>query len=233
MLSTIILKLLEKHPDNRYQTVDGLIADLRRCRATLTCEGEIVAFTPGQQDRTPAIHLADSLFATHPQANDVIAAFERVGQNLAPELVTIGGPSGIGKSSIIATALKTLQQRQVLLAVGKVDQFSPSLPYGVLSSAFRTLTLHLLGLPAEEVAKWKIRLSRARRDTKRWPSAGARAGAAPESKPRYSADTFSIDARARFSHMVLALVKPLLLRAARWCWCSTISSGATRPACIR
>jgi serine/threonine protein kinase len=52
MLSTIILKLLEKHPDNRYQTVDGLIADLRRCQATLTCEGEIVAFTPGQQDRT-------------------------------------------------------------------------------------------------------------------------------------------------------------------------------------
>jgi hypothetical protein len=91
MLSTIILKLLEKHPDNRYQTVDGLIADLRRCQATLTCEGEIVAFTPGQQDRTPAIHLADSLFATHPQANDVIAAFERVGQNLVPELVTIVG----------------------------------------------------------------------------------------------------------------------------------------------
>jgi serine/threonine protein kinase len=106
MLSTIILKLLEKHPDNRYQTVDGLIADLRRCQATLTCEGDIVAFTPGQQDRTPAIHLADSLFATHPQANDVIAAFERVGQNRVPELVTIGGPSGIGKSSIIATALK-------------------------------------------------------------------------------------------------------------------------------
>jgi hypothetical protein len=171
MLSTIILKLLEKHPDNRYQTVDGLIADLRRCQATLTCEGEIVAFTPGQQDRTPAIHLADSLFATHPQANDVIAAFERVGQNLVPELVTIGGPSGIGKSSIIATALKTLQQRTVLLAVGKVDQFSPSLPYGVLSSAFRTLTLHLLGLPADEVAKWKIRLSRALEGTRRWPSA--------------------------------------------------------------
>lgn len=208
MLSTIILKLLEKHPDNRYQTVDGLIADLRRCQATLTCEGEIVAFTPGQQDRTPAIHLADSLFATHPQANDVIAAFERVGQNLVPELVTIGGPSGIGKSSIIATALKTLQQRQVLLAVGKVDQFSPSLPYGVLSSAFRTLTLHLLGLPAEDVAKWKIRLSRALEGYEALAvSLVPELGLLLESKPRYSADTFSIDARARFSHMVLALVK--------------------------
>ncbi|BCT12482.1 hypothetical protein R1TS_05100 [Enterobacter cloacae] len=208
MLSTIILKLLEKHPDNRYQTVDGLIADLRRCQATLTCEGEIVAFTPGQQDRTPAIHLADSLFATHPQANDVIAAFERVGQNRVPELVTIGGPSGIGKSSIIATALKTLQQRAVLLAVGKVDQFSPSLPYGVLSSAFRTLTLHLLGLPADEVAKWIIRLSRALEGYEELAvSLVPELGLLLESKPRFSADTFSIDARARFSHMVLALVK--------------------------
>ncbi len=208
MLSTIILKLLEKQPDNRYQTVDGLIADLRRCQATLTSEGEIVAFTPGQQDRTPAIHLADSLFAAHPQANDVIAAFERVGQNIVPELVTIGGPSGIGKSSIIATALKTLQQRRVLLAVGKVDQFSPTLPYGVLSSAFRTLTLHLLGLPAEEVAKWKIRLSRALEGYEELAvSLVPELGLLLESKPRFSADTFSIDARARFSHMVLALVK--------------------------
>ncbi|HGF1364264.1 TPA: ATP-binding protein [Enterobacter cloacae] len=208
MLSTIILKLLEKQPDNRYQTVDGLIADLRRCQATLTSEGEIVAFTPGQQDRTPAIHLADSLFAAHPQANDVIAAFERVGQNIVPELVTIGGPSGIGKSSIIATALKTLQQRRVLLAVGKVDQFSPTLPYGVLSSAFRTLTLHLLGLPAEEVAKWKIRLARALEGYEELAvSLVPELGLLLESKPRFSADTFSIDARARFSHMVLALVK--------------------------
>ncbi|MGS6314777.1 hypothetical protein ACVGWX_22310, partial [Enterobacter hormaechei] len=33
MLSTIIVMLLEKNPENRYQTVDGLIADLRRCQA--------------------------------------------------------------------------------------------------------------------------------------------------------------------------------------------------------
>ncbi len=68
---------------------------------------------------------------------------------------------GVINRSVIATTLKSLQQRKVLLAVGKVDQYSPTLPYGVLSSAFRTLTLHLLGLPAGEVATWKIRLSRA------------------------------------------------------------------------
>lgn len=191
MLSTIILKLLEKNPENRYQTVDGLIADLRRCQATLTAEGEIVDFIPGQQDRSPAIHLADSLFSAHPQASDVIAAFERVSQSGAPELVTIGGPSGIGKSSVIATTLKSLQQRKVLLAVGKVDQYSPTLPYGVLSSAFRTLTLHLLGLPAGEVATWKIRLSRALEGFEELAvSLVPELNLFLENKPRFSADTF-------------------------------------------
>ena len=215
MLSTIILKLLEKNPENRYQTVDGLIADLRRCQATLTAEGEIVDFIPGQQDRSPAIHLADSLFSAHPQASDVIAAFERVSQSGAPELVTIGGPSGIGKSSVIATTLKSLQQRKVLLAVGKVDQYSPTLPYGVLSSAFRTLTLHLLGLPAGEVATWKIRLSRALEGYEELAvSLVPELNLLLENKPRFSADTFSIDARARFSHMVLALVKTFATQGA-------------------
>ena len=215
MLSTIILKLLEKNPENRYQTVDGLIADLRRCQATLTAEGEIVDFIPGQQDRSPAIHLADSLFSAHPQASDVIAAFERVSQSGAPELVTIGGPSGIGKSSVIATTLKSLQQRKVLLAVGKVDQYSPTLPYGVLSSAFRTLTLHLLGLPAGEVATWKTRLSRALEGFEELAvSLVPELNLLLENKPRFSADTFSIDARARFSHMVLALVKTFATQGA-------------------
>ncbi|ENA0609869.1 AAA family ATPase [Enterobacter bugandensis] len=215
MLSTIILTLLEKKPEKRYQTVDGLIADLRRCQATLTADGDIASFTPGQQDRSPAIHLADALFAAHPQASEVIAAFERVGQSSVPELVIIGGPSGIGKSSVIATALRALQQRRALLAVGKVDQFSPSLPYGVLSSAFRTLTLHLLGLPAEEVARWKIRLTRALEGYEELAvSLVPELNLLLETRPRLSPDTFSTDARARFGQMMLAQVKTFATQGA-------------------
>ncbi|VTP63335.1 Predicted ATPase [Leclercia adecarboxylata] len=94
--------------------------------------------------------------------------------------MAISGPSGIGKSSLIASGLKALQHRSVLLAVGKVDQFSPTLPYAALTSAFRTLVLHLLGLSAEEVAQWKVRpVARAGglRSLSRQPGAGAAAAA--------------------------------------------------------
>lgn len=208
MLSLIILKLLEKDPQNRYQTVDGLIADLRRCQATLTAEGEIAPFTPGQQDRSPVVHLADTLYAAHPQAGELVAAFERVERSVTPELAIVSGPSGIGKSSVVATALKALQQRRVWLAVGKGDQFSPSLPYGVLSSAFRTLTLHLLGLPAEEIAQWKLRLTRALEGYEELAvSFVPELGLLLDRTPRFSAESFSIDPRARFSHMALVLVR--------------------------
>src|SRR5690606_25956318 len=62
MLSAIVLKLLAKRPEHRYQTVDGLIADLRRCQATLSDDGDIAAFTPGLQDRSPAFYLTDTLY---------------------------------------------------------------------------------------------------------------------------------------------------------------------------
>jgi predicted ATPase/signal transduction histidine kinase len=207
MLSAIVLKLLAKKPENRYQTVDGLIADLRRCQATLSDDGEIAAFTPGLQDRSPAFHLTDTLYTAHPQAADLIHAFDRVSRDKLAGFVAISGPSGIGKSSLIASGLKALQHRSVLLAVGKVDQFSPTLPYAALTSAFRTLVLHLLGLSAEEVAQWKVRLSRELEGYEALAvSLVPELRLLLESKPRFSSDTFSIDARARFSHMVQALV---------------------------
>jgi len=208
MLSAIVLKMLAKKPENRYQTIDGLIADLRRCQATLSDEGDIAAFTPGLQDRSPAFHLTDTLYTAHPQAADLIHAFDRVSRDGIAGFVAISGPSGIGKSSLIASALKALQHRSALLAVGKVDQFSPTLPYAALTSAFRTLALHLLGLPAVEVAHWKIRLSRELEGYEELAvSLVPELRLLLDNKPRFSSDTFSIDARARFSHMVLALVK--------------------------
>ncbi|MCU6665638.1 trifunctional serine/threonine-protein kinase/ATP-binding protein/sensor histidine kinase [Silvania hatchlandensis] len=210
MLSAIVLKLLAKKPEHRYQTVDGLIADLRRCQATLSDEGDIAAFTPGLQDRSPAFHLTDTLYTAHPQAGELLHAFDRVSRDALAGLVAISGPSGIGKSSLIASGLKALQQRHALLAVSKVDQFSPTLPYAALTSAFRSLVLHLLGLPAQQVAQWKVRLSR---ELEGYEALAV--SLVPElrllldSKPRFASDTFAIDARARFSHMMLVLVNTL------------------------
>ncbi|PLR31441.1 histidine kinase [Chimaeribacter californicus] len=208
ILSAMILRLLAKSPENRYQTTEGLMADLRRCRATVSPSGSLTPFTLGLQDRAAALALSDTLFTGHPQSRALLAAFSEVSRSGTQALVVVSGPSGIGKSSLIASALRALQHHPALLAVSNVDQYHPALPYAVLTSAFQSLALHILGLPVAEIARWKARLSQ---------TLGSYAGLAinlvPElglllDKPAWiPPDTLSIDARARFNHMVLCLIK--------------------------
>ncbi|PLR42313.1 trifunctional serine/threonine-protein kinase/ATP-binding protein/sensor histidine kinase [Chimaeribacter arupi] len=208
ILSSIILRLLAKSPENRYQTTEGLMADLRRCRATVSPSGSLTPFPLGLQDRAAALPLSDALFTGHPQSQALLEAFSGVNHRGTQALVVISGPSGIGKSSLIASALSALQHQPVLLAVSRVDQYQPALPYAVLTSAFRSLALHILGLPAAEIARWKARLSQ---------TLGSYAGLAVNLVPELGLllaqpswippDTLSIDARARFNHMVLCLIK--------------------------
>ncbi|WP_418163334.1 trifunctional serine/threonine-protein kinase/ATP-binding protein/sensor histidine kinase [Pantoea vagans] len=160
MLSVILLRLLAKSPAEGYQTVQGLMADLRRCQATLTAENTIAPFTPGLQERFSSSFRPEMLFTQHPQARALLTTLEAVNRSGTQSLVMLSGAPGSGKSAIIASALKNLQHRQILLAASKADQHSPAAPYAAIASAFRTVTLYLLGLSAPEVSKWRGRLLR-------------------------------------------------------------------------
>lgn len=160
VLSAILLRLLEKNPEARYQTAEGLLADLRRCQSNLQPDGNLAPFTLGLQDSQRDGQAAGALLLTHPQATEVLAAFDEVDRHGKPLLVVISGAPGSGKSSLMASSLHLLRQKKALLTVVKADQHSPILPYALFSAAFKTLALHLLGLPTAEVARWKTHITR-------------------------------------------------------------------------
>ncbi|RRZ86797.1 AAA family ATPase [Erwinia sp. 198] len=160
ILSSIILRLLAKSPEYRYQTAEGVLADLGRCAATLMPDGMIESFTLGLQDAQSADYSPDSLYTDHPQATDILAAFDEVSSSGKHSLVAISGGPGAGKSSLIGSALKLLRHKKALLTVVKADQHSPVLPYAVFTAAFRTLALHVLGLPTQEMTRWKTHITR-------------------------------------------------------------------------
>ncbi|MEG3132529.1 AAA family ATPase [Rouxiella sp. T17] len=160
VLSSIILRLLAKSPQYRYQTVEGVLADLQRCANNLVPDGAIHTFALGMQDSQPLNLSTDALFTDHPQATDILAAFDEVSRSGKHSLVAISGVPGAGKSSLIASAVKLLRNKVALLTVVKAEKNSPVLPYSVFTAAFKTLALHVLGLPAEELTRWKTHLSR-------------------------------------------------------------------------
>ncbi len=159
VLSSIILRLLAKSPEYRYQTVEGVLADLRRCASTLRPDGIIEPFALGLQDLQPSTFAPEILFTEHHQAKEILSAFEEVSKSGKHSLVAISGVPGSGKSSLIASSLKLLRNQNALMTVVKADQHSPVLPYAVFTAAFRTLTLHVLGLPTEEMTCWKTHIT--------------------------------------------------------------------------
>ncbi|MDB6151775.1 MAG: histidine kinase [Chthoniobacteraceae bacterium] len=160
-ISAIVMKLLAKPAEERYQTASGLAADLRRCLAEWESCGRIDPFPLGAHDIPDRLVIPEKLYGRDSEINVLLAAFERVVAGGTSELVLISGYSGIGKSSVVNELHKVLVAPRGLFASGKFDQFKRDIPYATLAQAFQTLVRQVLGKSETEVAHWRDTLREA------------------------------------------------------------------------
>src|SRR5882757_7112287 len=100
-LSAIIMKLLAKTAEERYQTAGGVERDLRRCLTDWNARGFIGDFPLGQQDTPDRLLIPEKLYGREREIATLVAAFDRIVKSGTPELVLVSGYSGIGKSSVV------------------------------------------------------------------------------------------------------------------------------------
>src|SRR6266849_3800530 len=160
-LSALILKLLAKSAEERYQTAAGLERDLRRCLAAWEAQHRIDAFPLGQQDTPDRLLIPEKLYGREREIGTLLAAFDRVVAGGRPELVLVSGYSGIGKSAIVNELHKSLVPPRGLFALGKFDQYKRDIPYATLAQAFQSLIRPLLSKNEEELNKWRNALHEA------------------------------------------------------------------------
>ena len=153
-VSAIIMKLLAKTAEERYQTAAGLERDLRRCLAQFEAEGRIDDFTLGEQDTPDRLLIPEKLYGRAREIEILLAAFDRIVKGGAPELVLVSGYSGIGKSSVVNELHKVVVPPRGLFAAGKFDQYKRDIPYSTLAQAFQDLVRPLLGQSEGELARW-------------------------------------------------------------------------------
>jgi predicted ATPase/transcriptional regulator with GAF, ATPase, and Fis domain len=155
-LSRLVLKLLAKAAEDRYQSADGVVADLARCRGAWEREGEIPDLVLGQDDVRDRFVLPQRLYGREREVARLLRAFDRVAAG-GTELVLVSGYSGIGKTSLIQELHRSLAQRRGHFVAGKFDQLARDVPYSALAQAVDGLVRHLLAGTDEEVAAWRRR----------------------------------------------------------------------------
>jgi PAS domain S-box-containing protein len=155
ILSAIVMKLLAKRAEDRYQTAAGLERDLRRCQSAWDGQRRIDEFPLGEHDTPDRLLIPEKLYGRQREVETLLGAFDRVVKGGAPELVLVSGYSGIGKSSVVNELQPVLVPPRGLFASGKFDQYKRDIPYSTLAQAFRSLIQPLLGKSEADLAPWR------------------------------------------------------------------------------
>jgi predicted ATPase/signal transduction histidine kinase len=159
--SAVIMRLLAKTPEERYQTAFGLKADLQRCLTAWDTRGQIEDFVLGQTDVPNRLVIPTKLYGREREVESLLSAFDRTGQNATPELILVSGYSGIGKSALVNELQKALIPKCGIFASGKFDQHKRDMPYATLAQAFQGLVRSLLAKSDVDLVPWREELHKA------------------------------------------------------------------------
>ncbi|RFU49029.1 ATP-binding sensor histidine kinase [Paraburkholderia sp. DHOC27] len=154
-VSAIIMKLLAKTPESRYQTAAGVEHDLQQCLGMLQSRGLIETFPLGEHDTPDRLLIHEKLYGREREVDTLLGAFDRMVNTGTPELVVVSGYAGIGKSSVVNELHRVLVPPRGLFAAGKFDQYKRDIPYSTLVQALEGLVRPLLGLRDTILASWR------------------------------------------------------------------------------
>ncbi|MBF2007518.1 MAG: AAA family ATPase [Chlorogloeopsis fritschii C42_A2020_084] len=156
-VSAIVMKLLAKTAEERYQSALGIKADLEVCLKKLQATEKIEDFIVGQLDLYSQFLIPQKLYGREQEVATLMDAFERVSLG-ATEMMLVSGYSGIGKSSLVNEVHKPIVRQRGYFISGKFDQFKRNIPYASLIQAFQELIRQLLTESYEKIAIWKAEI---------------------------------------------------------------------------
>ncbi|EDM77716.1 Predicted ATPase [Plesiocystis pacifica SIR-1] len=171
-LSDIILRLLEKAPEDRYQSAAGLEADLTQLaehmdRAAVSGASlQTIRFPLGQRDRATTLQLPRQLFGRERELGRLEVELAGAAASRRPHLLALAGPPGIGKSALVDAFETHHLARGGLAGRGKIEQRrsvearAAERPYQPWRETFGSLLASLLRLSEAELERWREALIR-------------------------------------------------------------------------
>ena len=162
-VSDIVMKLMAKTAEERYQSAFGIRNNLAECWQQLETTGNILDFSLGTQDISEHFQIPQKLYGRETEVEPLLTSFERVAnpEKSQVEMMLVAGYSGIGKSSLVAEIHKPNTRLRGYFTEGKFDQFQKSIPYSAVVNAFKGLVRQLLTESEAQLQQWREKLSSA------------------------------------------------------------------------
>ncbi len=160
VVSSIVMKLLSKNAEDRYQSLEGLQADLQICQSALNETGTVPDFPLAEQDVCDRLQIPQKLIGRETEVAQLLGSFKRVTAGRG-ELLLVTGYSGVGKSSLVNEIHKPIVSSKGYFIAGKFDQFKRNIPYSAIAQAFRELIRQILTESESRTQEWKAKILKA------------------------------------------------------------------------
>jgi predicted ATPase/tRNA A-37 threonylcarbamoyl transferase component Bud32 len=159
IVSDIVLKLLAKNAEDRYQSAFGVKADLEKVQKNLTGIESLsgLQFELAQNDFSGKLQIPQKLYGRENEVNTLLQAFERISDGTT-EMMLVAGYSGVGKTALVREIHKPMTSKRGYFTAGKFDQFQKNIPYYAITQAFNKFCRYLLMENTETLANWQTRI---------------------------------------------------------------------------
>jgi histidine kinase len=154
-LSDIVMKLLEKNAENRYNSAYGLYKDLQKAQKLFLENNLEEYFELGTEDFSSKFHISQQLYGREKENEVLLAQFKKINLYSSKEILLVGGYSGVGKTSLIHEIHKPITEEKGFFIEGKFDQYQKNVPYSAWIQAFEMFTNALLSSDAATLLQWK------------------------------------------------------------------------------
>lgn len=153
VISRILLKLLSKEPEERYQSLTGIRGDFKKCLTELE-KGAISLFPIGKYDTYERFQIPDKIYGRDEEIDKLVKQFKEV-MGGDCRLFFLCGYSGVGKTTLVQELYKPISDKEGWIISGKCDQFNRNTPLHPFSRAFEDYIKQILNDSQEKLVHFK------------------------------------------------------------------------------
>lgn len=158
--SDILMKLLTKNAEDRYQSAVGVKADLEECLLRLESSTTVMPFAVGKRDIPERFQIPQKLYGREHEVQGLMSAFEEVTAG-RKQIMLVAGRPGVGKTSLVREIYRPVTRQRSYFVSAKFEQFGSNIPYSGPVHAFRELIRQILTESPSSLARWREQLQSA------------------------------------------------------------------------